>query len=131
MNAGTDIIDRHVSNEASAWSSAFEFADRAPEFARLLSLLTVDIADIYTSQLQHTVNLCGAMQGGRVKMLKRDASEASFTDLLRLLAIIVTHSRPGSGQGRSPGLPGVLPARGGRKDPALHAAPASGSDLGS
>lgn len=131
MNAGTDIIDRHVSNEASAWSSAFEFADRAPEFARLLSLLTVDIADIYTSELQHTVNLCGAMQGGRVKMLKRDASEASFTDLLRLLAIIVTHSRLArakAGRLASPGF--YLRVEGEKIRPSMPA-PASGSDLGS
>ncbi|MBW3243578.1 hypothetical protein KUV57_12970 [Epibacterium sp. DP7N7-1] len=93
MHTGTDTIERKVSDEASVWLSAFTTGGDEAEFARLLNLLAVDIADIYTSKLQHTVNLCGAMQGGRVKLLKRDAPETSFTDLLRLLGIVITHSR--------------------------------------
>tara|TARA_R110000850_G_scaffold192777_1_gene319672 strand:+ start:175 stop:714 length:540 start_codon:yes stop_codon:yes gene_type:complete len=93
MQTGTDTIERKVSDEVSVWSGAFIIGDRAPEFARLLGLLAVDIADIYTSKLQHTVNLCGAMQGGGVKLLKREVSDTSFTDLLRLLATVITHAR--------------------------------------
>lgn len=93
MHTGTDTIERKVSDEASVWSSAFTIGDRATEFARLLNLLAVDIADIYTSKLQHTVNLCGELQGGRVRLLKREASDTSFTDLLRLLGTVITHAR--------------------------------------
>ncbi len=86
-------IERKDVTDVGLWSCAYHVDQNFAEFSRLLHILTVQPRDIYTSRLPHTVNLFGAMQGGRVEMLKRNSINVDFTDVLHVLSIVLTHSR--------------------------------------
>ncbi|WP_027234552.1 hypothetical protein [Leisingera caerulea] len=120
MNTGTESIGRDMSPSTGAWMTAFQIDGNEAEFSRLLRILSVKLGDVYTSRLQHTVSLCGALQGGRVKMMRRDASGVSFTELLGLLAIVNTHARLARAKAARIEDPGFyLRAEGGAVRPAM------------
>jgi hypothetical protein len=86
-------IDRNDTSDAGVWSVAFHANPNNVEFARLLHILSVRGRDIYTSRLSHTVSLFGALQGGRVEILRRGRTDIDFTDVLHVLSVVLTYSR--------------------------------------
>lgn len=93
MTMDTGVLSRDEVSSIGAWAHVFNVDSSQTEFLRMRSLVAVEVRDIYTGMMPYTRNLYGAMNGGQVQMIRRSVPQASFAELLRLIALMLTHSR--------------------------------------